>query len=170
LVSCDILEKEKYDLIVVGSGNGWCSWLFESLSGEKANKTVMQTRLFSFSNEVKPFFTSDITHPNKWTESYAMGAIFKLHNTYSKDGKPILSGSASTHGGGGSIKYTMIHESSTWLAKHLGFNKEYWDKLKHRLNPKFNLTNPLDDETPITAHIIVEMGKECHLFADPCGL
>ena len=40
-------------------------------------------------------------------------------------------------GGGGSINYTMIHESSSWLAKHLGFSVNYWNSLKKRLNAKF---------------------------------
>jgi hypothetical protein len=42
-------------------------------------------------------------------------------------------------GGGGSINYTMMHESSEWLSQHLGAKgtesgqPAYWDKLKHKL-------------------------------------
>lgn len=40
-------------------------------------------------------------------------------------------------GGGGSINYTMIHESSTWLAEQLGaggaYTPDYWDTLKQEL-------------------------------------
>lgn len=150
LVGRDILEREKYDLIVVGSGNGACGFLSHYLEKHRnAGKAAL-----ALERGQSCFFTSDITHQNKWTESYAMGPIFKLHNTYSKDEKPILSGGASAHGGGGSINRAMAHEPSTWLAKHLGFDKEYWDELKLWLNAKFKRKSPLNDKTPIAAHAV----------------
>lgn len=36
-------------------------------------------------------------------------------------------------GGGGSINYTMIHESSKWLANHLGRTEKLWDAQKEYL-------------------------------------
>jgi len=159
LVSREILSEAKYDVIVVGSGNGACGFLshyLEYLKDKKLDKSVLileQGQNF--------FYTSDITHQSQWTKSYAKGPIFKLHNTYTHDGKPILSGGACTMGGGGSINYTMIHESSSWLAKHMGFDVEYWDSLKERLNAKFKRDNPLDDETQVTNDCHVMPGRSC---------
>ena len=66
------------------------------------------------------FFTSEITHQNGWSKSYANGDAFTLHNAVTPNGRSILSGRARTLGGGGSINYTMIHESSEWLVKQGG--------------------------------------------------
>jgi hypothetical protein len=48
------------------------------------------------------------------------------------NGRSILSGRARTLGGGGSINYTMIHESSEWLVKQAGHDVAYWDKVQER--------------------------------------
>jgi hypothetical protein len=56
-------------------------------------------------------------------------------------------------GGGGSINYTMIHESNKWLTKHLGHNEAYWQTLKEELNGKFHCGNPFDIETEFSQHI-----------------
>ena len=146
----DALDKNAYDLVVVGSGNGACGFLshyFDSI-GKRRVRVLVVERGKNY------FFTSDLTHQNEWTKSYAEGNIFKLHNTHDRKGRPILSGGACTMGGGGSINYTMIHEASSWLVKQLGLNEEYWDNLKKRLNAKFQREDPTIDETPITSHII----------------
>ena len=44
-----------------------------------------------------------------------------------------------------SINYTMIHESSEWLATHVGRTKEYWDCRKKEFNEKLNLDNPFEN-------------------------
>lgn len=162
LAGRQVLDDAKYDVIVVGSGNGACGFLnhyLKASEGKDVNVLVLE-------RGQNYFFTSDITHQNEWTKSYANGPIFKLHNTLTRDGKPILSGGACTMGGGGSINYTMIHEASTWLDKHLGhFGHDYWNRLKGRLNKEFKRENPSDNQTPVTSHII-EQGVECG-FARP---
>jgi GMC oxidoreductase len=155
----ETLETEKYDLIVVGSGNGACGFLSHYLRQAGDVRVLVLERGQNF------FFTSDITHQNEWTKSYSEGPIFKLHNTRTKDGKPILSGGACTMGGGGSINYTMIHEANSWLAKHLGRNEKYWRDLKAKLNKRFHRPDPTKDQTDITTHIL-EKGEELG-FAAP---
>lgn len=39
----------------------------------------------------------------------------------------------------------MIHESSEWLAKHLGQTKEYWDKMKIELSCKLDRDSPFEN-------------------------
>ncbi|MBP0027990.1 hypothetical protein [Roseofilum sp. Guam] len=143
-------DLKLYDLIIIGSGNGACAFLSHYLAQSKNNNSqvLVLERGDSFFN------TSDITHQINWTKSYAEGNIFKLHNALTPDGKPIISGWACTMGGGGSINYTMIHESSRWLAEHLGHNESYWDELKAELNAKFERPDPSINETPVTQHIL----------------
>ena len=57
-------------------------------------------------------------------------------------------------GGGGSINYTMIHESSQWLSEHLGHPADYWHDLKAGLNPRFERPDPADDLSPMTKSIL----------------
>ncbi len=137
-----------YDLIVVGSGNGACGFLSHYLQQCPTSKVLVLEIGKNFFN------TSDITHQINWTKSYGEGNIFKLHNALTPGDRPIISGWACTMGGGGSINYTMIHESSTWLSTHMGHNANYWDKLKSELNAKFDRPDPSIRETPITKHIL----------------
>ena len=143
------LAQEQYDLIVVGSGNGACGFLAHYLQQAKED-----ARILVLERGQNFFFTSDITHQYNWIKSYADGTIFWPHNAHTKDGRPILSGGACTMGGGGSINYTMLHEANSWLVKNFGRKKEYWKKLKQKLNEKFHRESPMKDETPITVHII----------------
>jgi hypothetical protein len=152
--SRETLNEQPYDMIVVGSGNGACGFLSHYL--DYLNHTGKDARVLVLERGQNYFFTSDITHQNEWTKSYANGPIFKLHNAHTTDGRPILSGGACTMGGGGSINYTMIHEASNWLKKYLGRTEKYWNDLKRRLNKKFDRRDPMIDETPITAHIIAK--------------
>ena len=55
-------------------------------------------------------------------------------------------------GGGGSINYSMLHESTTWLIKQFGYDEAYWDQLKKELNTKFNCT--AQNKSPVTKHVI----------------
>ncbi len=155
-----------YNAIVVGSGNGACGFLSHYL-GQPRNERVLVVE------EGEDFFyTSDITHQNNWTESYAEGNVFKLHNALTADGRPIISGRACTMGGGGSINYTMIHESSEWLSTHIGQTVEYWDKLKQELNGKFTRPKPQQAPSPITKSVLqvaqnngfkISNNKTCHI-------
>lgn len=45
-------------------------------------------------------------------------------------------------GGGGSVNYTMVHESSKWLAENFGRDTDYWDILKAEFDGKLNLPDP----------------------------
>eukprot|EP00978_Attheya_sp_CCMP212_P033576 scaffold136154_cov57-Attheya_sp.AAC.2 len=150
----------EYDLIIVGSGNGACAFLSHYL--EHAADDV---HVLVLEKGQDFFFTGDITHQNEWTKSYSNGPIYKLHNARTPNGTPILSGGACTMGGGSSINYTMIHESSKWLAKHLGKNESYWDCLKKELNKRFERGPPSKVETDVTSHII-NAGK-CQKFDAP---
>ncbi len=91
-------ERKNYDLIVVGSGNGACALLSESLKyapTDDYNILVLE--------EGDSFYSvSDTTHENGWSKTYSSGKIFKLHNTQTPGGKAIISGRAVTMGGGGS--------------------------------------------------------------------
>ena len=93
------------------------------------------------------FDTSQVTHEKGWSKIYSTGSIYKLHNTSTSNGKPVLSGRAVTMGGGGSINYTMIHESNKWLAKNIGQDEEYWQKKKHELNKKFKRNDPFETDS-----------------------
>lgn len=152
-----------YDIIVVGSGNGACGFLSRYL---ELNPNGSTERLLVIEEGDDFFNTSDITHQNNWTQSYAEGDIFKLHNALTPNGTPIISGRACTMGGGGSINYTMIHESSQWLATQIGQTEEYWNCLKASLNQKFNRPDPGKDPTPPTKHIL-QAGQQVGFEVSP---
>lgn len=139
-----------YNLIVVGSGNGACGFLSAYL---QANPDP-DLRLLVLEEGKNFFYTSDIASQLNWLRSFAEGQIFKLHNALTPKNIPIISGRANTMGGGGSINYTMIHDSSEWLATHLGYTSEYWTTLKEALNPRFERSNPADNVSPITQHLL----------------
>ncbi|MGK7878003.1 MAG: GMC family oxidoreductase N-terminal domain-containing protein [Xenococcaceae cyanobacterium] len=141
-----------YDMIVVGSGNGACGFLSHYLQAGADSSTPERVLVVEEGDDF--FNTSDITHQNNWTQSYSEGKIFKLHNALTPDGTPIISGRACTMGGGGSINYTMIHESSQWLATHIGKTEAYWDDLKAELNEKFARKDPGKDPSPVTEHVL----------------
>ena len=150
--------ENTYDLIVVGSGNGACGFLSkylaqcdlaegEALRDRRSQILVLETG--------KDFFeTSDITHQNNWTKSYSEGQILQLHNAQTSQGIPIVSGWANAMGGGGSINYAMIHESSSWLSSHFGHDIYYWDQLKYELNDRLNCLDPLEQPTKLTQFIL----------------
>lgn len=138
-----------YDMILVGSGNGACGFLSQYLQ-------TVHLGCIAVLEEGEDFFnTSEITHQNNWTESYAEGNVFKLHQALTPKGTPIISGRACTMGGGGSINYTMIHESSEWLAQHIGHSVEYWQTLKAELNQKFHRQDPAKKLSSVTQHILL---------------
>ncbi|NEQ08848.1 MAG: choline dehydrogenase [Moorea sp. SIO1G6] len=141
-----------YDTIVVGSGNGACGFLSYYL--EAGNDRSIRERVLVLEEGDDFFTTSDITHQNNWTKSYAEEKVFKLHNALTPKGIPIISGRACTMGGGGSINYTMMHESSEWLATHIGQTAAYWDSLKAELNQKFARPNPVTDPSPVTKQVL----------------
>ena len=141
---------EEFDLIVVGSGNGACGFLSECLK-----HVPMDYKILVLEEGHNFFFTSDITHQNGWSKSYANGDAFTLHNAVTPNGRSILSGRARTLGGGGSINYTMIHESSEWLVKQAGHDVAYWDECKKELNASFDRPDPLKEgyQTPFATFI-----------------
>lgn len=127
-------ENIEFDLIVVGSGNGACGFLAECLKYAPPDYKILVLE-----EGENFFYISDFTHRNNWSKSYSTGRLFRLHNTRTSDGRPIISGRANAMGGGGSINYTMIHETSKWLAENIGFDSKYFDDIKCELNSKFNL-------------------------------
>lgn len=137
-----------YDAIVIGFGNGACGFLAKYLERKPIPKILVLESGQDF------FQASDITHQNNWTKSYAEGDIFRLHNAQTVNNMPIISGWANAMGGGGSINYAMIHESSSWLSSQFGHSEQYWDNLKHELNDRFNCLNPLEQKTQLTKHIL----------------
>ncbi len=139
-----------YDLIVVGSGNGACAFLRHYLS----EAATPDERILVLEEGATFFRTSDITHQYNWTRSYAEGSVFKLHDARTGDNRPIISGRASTQGGGGSVNYTMIFESSAWLAEHLGHDEAYWDARKKELADAFDRPDPLAAPSPILQHVM----------------
>jgi hypothetical protein len=141
-----------YDLIVVGSGNGACGFLSHYLQASSNNCPPERVVVVEEGDDF--FNTSDITHQGNWTRSYAEGKIFKLHKAFTPDGTPIISGRACTMGGGGSINYTMIHESSEWLVTHIGGTVAYWDGLKAELNKKFARIDPSKNLSLVTKHVL----------------
>ena len=141
-----------FDLIVVGAGNGACGFLSKYLDVADPNAKVLVLE-----QGEDYFYTSDLTHQYGWTKAFAQGDIFRLHNARTSKGTPIISGRACTMGGGGSINYTMIHESSKWLAKIIGYNVKYWDAMKKDLNKRFKRADPTVRETAITQHIVGEL-------------
>ena len=141
-------QDVEYDLIVVGSGNGACGFLSRYLDSEPKEQILVIEEGRNF------FFSSDIAHQYNWLKSYSEGKIFKLHNALTPENIPIISGRASTMGGGGSINYTMIHESSQWLADHIGQTPNYWDELKASLNTRFERPDPADDLSPVAKSVL----------------
>lgn len=137
-----------FDYIVVGSGNGACGFLSRYLDSHAKGKVLVLEEGENF------FYSSDIAHQLNWLKSFAEGKIFKLHNTQTPKGVPIISGRACTMGGGGSINYTMIHESSEWLSAHVGQSVRYWQDLKQVLNQRFNRGDPEDDLSSMTQHVL----------------
>lgn len=145
-----ISDDEEFDLIVVGSGNGACGFL-----GECLKHVPSDYRILVLEQGQNYFYTSDITHQNGWSKSYGTGDIFQPHNTVTPDGRSVLSGRAKTMGGGGSINYTMIHESSEWLVKQAGRDVAYWNECKKELNDCLNRPNPFTPgfQTPFAKFI-----------------
>ncbi|ELS05020.1 choline dehydrogenase-like flavoprotein [Xenococcus sp. PCC 7305] len=140
-------DARKYDFIVVGSGNGACAFLRQYLACSSGGKILVLEEGDNF------FETSEITHQRNWTQSYAEGNIFKLHTAQTSDEIPILSGRACTMGGGGSINYTMIFESSDWLTKNLGHDQAYWDARKEELARSFERKDPTTNLTAVARHV-----------------
>ena len=118
-------SKQSYDLIVVGSGNGACGFLHQV----QQCTSEPQPRVLVLEEGLDFFEASDSTHQSKWTQSYVDRDLFQLHNARNTQGAPIISARAKTQGGGGSINYTMMFESSEWLAHNIGGVSEYWDCL-----------------------------------------
>jgi hypothetical protein len=141
-----------YDLIIVGSGNGACGFLSYYL--DTCTDPLNPERVLVVEEGEDFFNTSDITHQKNWTQSYTEEKIYKLHPAFTPAGTPIITGRACTMGGGGSINYSMIHESSEWLAKHIGKTESYWDDLKQELNQKFKRPNPTQNQSPVTRHVL----------------
>jgi hypothetical protein len=137
-----ICDNTEFDLIVVGSGNGACGFLAECQKyAPSGYKILVLEEGENF------FYISDVTHRNNWSKSYSSGRLFRLHNTRTTDGRPIISGRANAMGGGGSINYTMIHETSKWLAENIGLDSKYFDEVKCELNSKFHLPNVFSTKT-----------------------
>lgn len=148
-------EEIEYDLIVVGSGNGACALLSECLKYAPDDYNILVLE------EGQNFFqVSDTTHENGWSKTYSTGRIFKLHNTVSPKGKAIISGRAIAMGGGGSINYTMMFESSKWLSKNLGKSEEYWDTMKKELGVKFDRPDPFHKKKKDFADFIEQKAVE----------
>lgn len=143
---------QKFDLIVVGTGNGACGFLGECLKHIPRDSDYQILVLELGTNF---FYTSDITHQNGWSKTYSSGSIFKLHDAVTPDGRSVLAGRANTMGGGGSINYTMIHESSDWLAEQAGRDPGYWDTCKCELNKSLDRPNPFKRgyQTPFAEYI-----------------
>ena len=138
---------QNYDFIVVGSGNGACAFLRQYLTCSTEGRILVLEEGENF------FETSDITHQRNWTQSYSEEKIFKLHTAQTPEKIPILSGRACTMGGGGSINYTMIFESSDWLTKNLGHDRGYWDEMKEELAEAFQLRESKTNLTDVTRHV-----------------
>jgi hypothetical protein len=145
ITSCE--NPQLYDLIIVGSGNGACAFLRQYFTLSCAGKVLVLEEGDNF------FETSDITHQRNWTKSYSEGQIFQMHTAQTPDKIPILSGRACTMGGGGSINYTMIFESSDWLSQNFGHDRAYWDQLKQELAAAFNLRNPRKNLTDVALYV-----------------
>lgn len=143
-----------FDYIVVGSGNGACGFLSRYLDSTAKGKVLVLEEGEDF------FYSSDIAHQLNWLQSFAEGKIFKLHNALTPRGIPIISGRACTMGGGGSINYTMIHESSEWLSTHVGRSVQYWQDLKKALNQRFERDDPAQNLSPIAQHVVQEAEKQ----------
>ncbi len=140
-------DTQIYDFIVVGSGNGACAFLRQYLACSSGGRVLVLEEGENF------FETSDITHQRNWTKSYSEDNIFKLHTAQTPDEIPILSGRACTMGGGGSINYTMIFESSDWLTKNLGYDSAYWDRMKEEVAEAFERRNPTTNLTDAAIHV-----------------
>ena len=140
-------DSQIYDFVVVGSGNGACAFLRQYLAHSSEGRVLVLEEGENF------FETSDITHQRNWAKSYSEENIFKLHNAQTPDEIPILSGRACTMGGGGSINYTMIFESSDWLTKNLGHDQSYWDAIKKELAEAFQLQDPVANMTDVDQHV-----------------
>jgi len=144
-----------YDLVVVGSGNGACGLLnqWQATAPADARALVLEEgRNF--------FFTSDVTTQDNALRAWSQNKIFQLHDARTPKRRPIISGRARTHGGGGSINYTMMHESPKWLAAHLGKTEAYWEDLQKSLNAEFAARGVARTPTSAVATKIIESAVE----------
>lgn len=158
LTQCD--RYQDYDVVVVGSGNGACAFLRQYLAASTNEKILVLEEGDNF------FETSDITHQRNWTQSFAEGNIFKLHNAHTPDHRPILSGRACTMGGGSSINYSMIFESSAWLVQHFGHDQGYWDTQKEKLAISFQRSDPKQGLTKVATHIQTALERRGFVIND----
>ena len=140
-------DSQIYDFVVVGSGNGACAFLRKYLTCSSEGRILVLEEGENF------FETSDITHQRNWMRSFSEENIFKLHTAQTPEKIPILSGRACTMGGGGSINYTMIFESSDWLTKNLGHDRAYWDGMKEELAKAFKRSDPKTNLTDVAKYV-----------------
>lgn len=164
-------ETEEFDVIVVGSGNGACGFLSElqSILAASATSHSQQPMKILVLEEGQNFFYNEGgTHQRGWSKTYSTGAIYKVHNTVTPDNnlRSILSGRARIMGGAGSINYTMIHESSSWLAKNVGHDITYWNDSKLELNTKFHRSDPFEAgyQTPFAETIQANAIKDAEFL------
>lgn len=136
-------DREKlageYDLVLVGSGNGACAFLASYQRAQRRLPATQRGRVLVLESG-QPFFeVSDVTSQRNWWRSYGEAPIITPHNAMTPAGQPILTVHAVAQGGGGSINFSMIHESPNWLATHLGYTEEYWARMQQELNSTFDL-------------------------------
>jgi len=147
-------ETIEYDIIVIGSGNGACGFL-----GEVQKYAHNDELTILVLEEGMNFFNaSDMTHQSGWSKTYSSSTMYKTHNTVTPDNRSILSGRACTLGGGGSINYTMMYDSSDWYVKNVGFGDlQYWNTCKQELGKALDRPDPFQQgyRTPF-AEIIEE--------------
>ncbi|CAM9477285.1 unnamed protein product [Chrysoparadoxa australica] len=147
---------DTYDTIVVGSGNGACGFLSECYKNDR----TPPKRVLVLEAGPDFFSTSDVSHQDNWTKSYSEKRVFRLFKAVTEYGAPIISGRAVCMGGGGSINYTMIHESSTWLVNHLGNTMAYWDDLKESMNHLFNRRIPTPGKSSKVTQLVTDNAAE----------
>jgi choline dehydrogenase-like flavoprotein len=139
-------------LILVGSGNGACGFLSKCLKHLDGNdlKILVLEQGRNFSD------TSNITLHTSWphrTYAPSTNGGFQLHNCKTPKGRAIISGRAKIMGGGSSINYSMIHESSQWVGHQMGYDISYWEMLKTELNDKFKRPDPFFNQNAFSEFI-----------------
>jgi hypothetical protein len=102
------LSLDGYDVVLVGAGNSACAYVSELLAHRPGLRICLLERG---------------SLPTRYGDELALAAW--PNDTYDNE---VIVPIASTHnvrcaqvvGGGGSVNYTLIHESDAWLMEHLG--------------------------------------------------
>ena len=137
-----------YDIVVVGAGNSACAYVSEILAARPDLRICMIER----GSVPNPKYSDMGSWPND-TYDDDQGMIKPLPSSHNVR-------TASVVGGGGSVNYTMIHETDAWLEENLGKPRGFqtWAEAKEHVARWLGVTeSPLREVSPNVRHLFDQL-------------